>query len=100
MARLKKRRKGVSSKHRLVKRKQPGGNSSVIGKWGPRRTPRDNYNKLGIIGQAEKVDENAVEKAGGSDSGEFLFIFIKMSFVVAAIITAIRCYSSLQKLNR
>ncbi len=98
MARLKKRRKGVSSKHRLVKRKQPGGNSSIIRKWDPRRTPRDNYNKLGIIGHVEKIEENVVEKAGGSDNGKGFFFFDEVSFVVL-VITVIWCYSSLQKLK-
>ncbi len=75
MARLKKRRKGVSSKPRLVKRKQPGGNSSIVEKWDPRGTPRDNYKKLGIIGHVQKIEENVVEKAGGSDNGEGFFFF-------------------------
>ncbi len=94
MARLKKRRKGVSSgKPRIGKRKQPRGNSSVMGKWNSRLTPRENYNKLGILGHVNQTAGNVVEKAGGgsSDNGEIVrfIVFNQVSCVVVVMVVAV-----------
>ncbi len=83
MARLRKRSKCMSfGKPKRGKRRQPRGNSSVIGKWDPRRTPRENYNELGIIGCADKIAEN-VAKAGGNDNGKVFFYEVPFVVVVA-----------------